>query len=279
MAEKDAFSFESIFEGLKEGLKKLMPSSVTGGVSWFFDWLKGLLGPFAAFLPSVTEKIDEFKDMALDKSQDLVAAVDKDLVSARKGTETAIDTLFTNNETKLRQLGLKGDTFETVKKETQRIAAEFYANGVPELAKDGTPLAAYDAAVQYRAQLYNALAVGDGKTNVGLLDVNMKNRDAAAQWLATILSGVEATDTASTLAANPRTTGLSAMLAKTMKTIHAEGFEKDSFNEADVTMPAPPALLVKKQQSTTVSGGKDVESNEAPAPTTTKSKPKTLVIK
>lgn len=233
MAEK------STFDSLWEGLKQLLPGgSFGGGISALFDSLiskfTGMFGGIFSFLAGplgISDKIDEFKNKAAEFTENVIAKVDQDLVTARKGTATAIDSYFETNGSKL---GLEGEILARITADTKATATEFYTVGIPAL-NEGRPVEAYSAALKYRKQLVDYL-VGDGESTIGALAPETKNREQTAEQIATAITGIPAGATLATVAAAPPKAGLAATLAAVQTTVGTEGFVKDSLQATDITM-------------------------------------------
>ena len=213
--------------------------------------------------------------------------LDEGASKGSKGATAAVEKYFEDNAA---TLGLDEATLKTVKEHALKTVTDFFADGVPKLNENNRPFEAYKSALKLRNQLMIDL-IGDGESTEGALDIKLPNRDAVADRIATMITGVPAQmpgsngqpadTTAIMLAANPPTAGLIAVLANLMVTMNAEGFDGKTFQTDGIVMnsaPAPVNTLSNLPTNSSITNGTQVNTNGSPNVTTSVSSSKKVKL-
>lgn len=260
---KDIFSAESLAK-MWESVKDSIPGWISSWKDTFIDGAFSFLGIFG-MIPGLAEVKQGLKEQASALQDKALSSLDPDLIMARSSTQKEVTSFFGKAKT---GLNLSENIQTHLEKSAQDVATEFYKANIPALDADHKlPLASYNAVIAYRKDVLIPYLIGGGNS-AGVLPLgDSAKREAEANRIATLITGVSADATWQSLAAKPPTFGLANTLAHTQSARYAEGFVKGTLPESAIAMNADTKLLVASNAN--ITGVTNVKKTEMLPPAAT----------
>lgn len=225
--EKEQSTGQKIFGFLRGFFVNSLKSAWSGIV--------GSINSFSSLLEqfNIGKGFTDLKNQIIGGVGGLIEKADKSRSEAIKGAQAAIEQYFEANQAAF--ANIDADVMDEIKAQMIERAKAFIDKAD---LKSGKSELAYANSLEFRDEL-KLLLVGD-KTEKGLLPVGMANRDAEADKIAFMVSGMNPgissdAKAADLLAAQP-TGGLAGMLAMIISAFSADGFDEKTYSGSAIAI-------------------------------------------